>query len=107
MRNVYIVRHTESVHHVKDLDGGWYATHLTEKGKIQAKNIATSLFKEIKLLGIPIYSSDLKRCVETAEIFSQAFKSKVTLNKNLREKNFGEGDGKSITWLKSNIIPHL
>ncbi len=105
MRNVYIVRHTESVHHIEGLGGGWYDTSLTENGKIQAQKLAASLFKEINIPGIPIYSSDLKRCSEMADIFSRVFTSKVTLNRNLREKNFGEGGGKPIEWLESNIIP--
>jgi probable phosphoglycerate mutase len=105
MRNIYIVRHTESLHHVQKLGGGWYDTSLTEKGRAQAQNIAENLYKEIKLAGIPIYSSDLKRCAETADIISKVFKSKVTLDKNLREMNFGEGGGKPREWYDANTIP--
>jgi probable phosphoglycerate mutase len=105
MRSIYIVRHTEAEHHVQELGGGWYDTSLTEKGKAQAKIIAKSLFKEIKSQGIPIYSSDLKRCSETAIIFSKIIKSKDTLDKNLREMNFGEYAGKTKEWRNANIIP--
>ena len=105
MRNIYIVRHTESVHHVQGLGGGWYDTSLTKKGKMQAEKIAVSLINEIKLKGIPIYSSDLKRCSEMADIFSRIFKSTVILDKNLREINFGDGGGKSREWYDANIVP--
>lgn len=105
MRNIYIIRHTESEHHVKGLGGGWYDTSLTKRGKAQAEKIAKSLFSEIKLHGVPIYSSDLKRCSETSIIVSKTFKSKVTLDKNLREMNFGECTGKSKEWRDANIIP--
>lgn len=105
MRNIYIVRHTESVHHVQGRLGGWYDTSLTEKGKMQATKIATSLYNQIKLQNIPLYSSDLKRCSEMADIFSKVFKSEVTLDSNLREINFGDGGGKPREWHDSNIIP--
>jgi 2,3-bisphosphoglycerate-dependent phosphoglycerate mutase len=107
MRNIYIVRHTEAEHHVQKLLGGWYDTPLTEKGKNQAAQIATKLFIEINTRGIPLYSSDLKRCAETAGIFSKVFGSKVIYDKNLREMNFGEGDGKPERWYRENIAPRL
>jgi probable phosphoglycerate mutase len=105
MRNLYIVRHTESEHHVQKLLGGWYDFPLTEKGKNQAAQIATNLFIEIKTRGIPVYSSDLKRCSEMADIFAKVFGSQVILNSNLREMNFGEGEGKPQKWRSENIIP--
>jgi len=105
MRNVYIVRHTEAEHHIKKLGGGWYDTSLTEKGQTQAENIAGNLYKEVKVSDVLIYASDLKRCVETAEIISKVFSGKVTLNKDLREMNFGEGNGKPAEWFDSHITP--
>jgi probable phosphoglycerate mutase len=105
MRNIYIVRHTEAEHHVQKLLGGWYDFPLTERGKNQAEQIATKLFIEINTRGIPIYSSDLKRCSEMADIFSGVFGSTVIFDKNLREMNFGEGEGKPQKWRSENIIP--
>jgi 2,3-bisphosphoglycerate-dependent phosphoglycerate mutase len=104
MRNIYVVRHTEAEHHVKNLAGGWYDTSLTEKGKEQAEKIAENLFKEVKITSIPIYSSDLKRCAEMADIISKKFKSKIILDRNLREKSSGEGDGKPKQWYDAHII---
>jgi 2,3-bisphosphoglycerate-dependent phosphoglycerate mutase len=105
MRNIYIITHTESVHHVQGLAGGWYDTSLTEKGKTQAAKLATNLHSEIKLTGIPIYSSDLKRCAETAQEFAKVFGSTIILDKNLREMNFGECGGKTKEWYDKHIIP--
>jgi 2,3-bisphosphoglycerate-dependent phosphoglycerate mutase len=105
MRNIYIVRHTEALHHVQKLGGGWYDTSLTEKGRAQARKIAGNLFNKIKLPGIPIYTSDLKRCVEMADIFTEVFKSKIINDKNLREMNFGEGGGKPREWYDNNTLP--
>ncbi len=105
MRNLYIVTHTESVHHIQGLGGGWYDTPLTEKGKHQAAKIATVLREETGLSGIPIYASDLKRCAETAGEFSRVFSSPVILDKNVREMNFGEGGGKTKEWQDAHIVP--
>lgn len=105
MKNFYIVTHTESIHHVQGLGGGWYDTSLTEKGKGQAREIALSLYNEIGERNIPIYSSDLKRCSETADFFSEVFNSTVILDKNLREMNFGDAGGKTEEWRNQNIIP--
>ena len=85
MKNVYVVTHTEATHHVQGLAGGWYDTSLTENGRNQARKIALALYSEIGEQKIPIYSSDLKRCAETAEAFSEVFNSRVILDRNLRE----------------------
>jgi probable phosphoglycerate mutase len=105
MRNIYIIRHTEATHHIEGLVGGWYDTSLTEKGRTQAVKIANSLYEEINIKNIPIYSSDLKRCVEIADIFSKVFMSPVVLDKNLREMNFGDGEGKPKEWRDENVRP--
>ena len=105
MMNIYVVTHTESVHHIKGLLGGWYDTSLTENGRSQAREIATALYDEIGERNIPIYSSDLKRCVETASIFSEVFSSTVILDENLREMNFGDAGGRTKEWRDENIVP--
>jgi len=40
-----------------------------------------------------------------AEIFSEIFKSPVTLDKNLREMNFGECAGKTQEWQREKFVP--
>lgn len=105
MRNVYVVTHAQSLHHVQDLTGGWYDTSLTEKGVNQAEILAEFLYREIGIPGIPIYSSDLKRAFETAEIIARPFKSGVIQDKRLREMSFGDAEGKPREWRTENIIP--
>ena len=105
MKNVYVVTHTESIHHIQGLVGGWYDTSLTESGRGQARKIATALYDEIGVRNIPIFSSDLKRCAETANIFSEVFGSTVILDSNLREMNFGDAGGKTREWRDKNIVP--
>jgi 2,3-bisphosphoglycerate-dependent phosphoglycerate mutase len=67
--------------------------------------LATNLHIEINLTGVPIYSSDLKRCAETADEFSKVFSCPVTIDKNLRELNLGEGGGKSQEWQTVHFVP--
>ncbi len=105
MKNIYVVTHTESIHHIQGLYGGWYDTSLTENGRGQAKKIATALYSEIGKQNIPIYSSDLKRCAETASIFAEVFNSAVVLDRDLREMNLGDGGGKTKEWRDKNIVP--
>ncbi len=105
MKSIYVVTHTESIHHVQGLGGGWYDTSLTENGRAQAEKIAAALYKEIGIQNIPIYSSDLKRCAEMADIFSKTFNSKVILDRSLKEMSFGDAEGKTKEWRSKNIIP--
>lgn len=105
MKNVFVITHAQSVHHIEDLGGGWYDTSLTEKGVTQAEKLAEFLYGEIGISDIPIYSSDLKRAFETAEIIARPFKSSVIQDKRLRETSFGDAEGKPREWRTENIIP--
>lgn len=105
MKNVYVITHAQSLHHIQDLTGGWYDTSLTKKGSTQAERLAEFLYGEIGIPGIPIYSSDLKRAFETAEIIARPFNSSVIQDKRLREMSFGDAEGKPREWRNDNIIP--
>lgn len=105
MKNIYVVTHTESIHHVQGLAGGWYDTSLTENGRNQAVKIATALYSEIGTGNIPIHSSDLKRCAEVAGIFAEIFNSTIICNRDLREMSFGDADGKPKEWRDKNTTP--
>jgi len=49
-----------------------------------------------------MYSSDLKRARQTAEIVGQHLNLKPIINKALRERNLGSAVGKSVQWLREN-----
>ena len=59
---------------------------LTEKGKEQVKAVAEKLKKEKINL---IYSSDIPRTRQTAEIVAQKLGSEVIFDSRLQERNFG------------------
>ena len=103
MKNIITVQHTQSVHHTNGMVGSWTDWDLTELGKQQADNIGSNLKSELEGKDFIIYSSDLLRAKQTAEIVAQHFVVTPILKKELRERNLGKCCGKSVQWLRDNI----
>lgn len=89
----YIVRHGETNENLNRIIQGQTNSVLNETGKIQAKNIAEKL-KNIKFDNV--FSSDLLRTKETAEIIALQRKLEVQTTQALRERRWGRLEGKSI-----------
>lgn len=104
MRNVYVVSHCQSIHHVERLGGGWYDTGLTDLGRVQAEKTGRYL-RSIIDSDVRIVSSDLKRAKETAEIIGGILGKDVSLDKGFREMRYGVIEGKPQEWIKSLEIP--
>ncbi|MCW4011424.1 MAG: histidine phosphatase family protein [Candidatus Bathyarchaeota archaeon] len=104
MRCVYVVSHAQSLHHVERRVGGWYDTGLTELGRSQAEKTAMFLASEVDGDAV-VFSSDLKRASETAEIIAGRLGASVQLNDGLREMNYGLAGGKSLEWGDEHIVP--
>ncbi len=103
MKTIITIQHTQSVHHINGMVGSWTDWDLSDKGKKQAENIGKKLSNEFKNRKFVIYSSDLKRAKQTAEIVGKYMKTKPILTTRLRERNLGKCCGKSTLWLKENI----
>lgn len=89
---VYLIRHGESIgNELGIIQGQKNDFSLTEKGRNQAKRIAEKLASE-KIDAI--YSSDLKRAMETAEIIGNSHNIIPILDKRLRERDFGDLEDK-------------
>jgi broad specificity phosphatase PhoE len=92
----YILRHGEALSNVKDVLSCWpekFNNPLTEKGEQQIKKSA----KELRDKSIDmIFSSDLLRARETAEIVGKELNIKPKLDKRLREQNVGVLNGQPI-----------
>ena len=87
---LYLIRHGESIGNELGISQGQRNDlSLTEKGRDQAKRIAKKLANE-KIDAI--YSSDLKRANDTAEIIGKSHNILTTLDKRLRERDFGDLD---------------
>jgi 2,3-bisphosphoglycerate-dependent phosphoglycerate mutase len=94
MKEFFIVTHTQATHHVDRLVGGWYDSSLTEKGKADAAACSRRLV-ELELQTVSIYSSDLARTRQTAQVLSDYLKSEIFLDPRLREMSFGSAEGLS------------
>lgn len=93
----YIARHGQVDWNTKGLVLGQRDHPLNDKGIKQAKRLA----KEIKNIKFDaIFSSDLLRAKETAEIIASGRKIPVQTNKTLREQTFGHFEG----WKKNEFI---
>lgn len=105
MRDLFLVTHAQSIHHVEKKVGGWYDTELTEKGQTDAHAIAERLFTLIGQNEIEIFSSDLKRASQTADSIGRRFGRTVAHTRSLREINYGVAGGKPQEWLDARYVP--
>ncbi len=90
---IYIIRHGQTEFNKQGIILGHTNQSLNDEGIKQAKIVA----KNIKYLQYaPIFSSDLQRAKETAEIIAKQTKSTITYLENLREKHVGKLEG--VKW---------
>ena len=95
----YIVRHGETDWNILGKTQGHGNSNLTEKGIEQATTLAESMSK------YPIdyiYSSDLGRAVETANILADVLNLEVNETNALREMGFGVWEGLLMDEIKEN-----
>lgn len=100
MRDVFVVTHTQSRHQVEETVGGWYDTELTAKGRADAMRVADALADRLAGRATTLFSSDLVRAAETAEIIGHRVGATPQLLSDLREMSYGEAGGKPQAWLK-------
>jgi broad specificity phosphatase PhoE len=87
---IYIVRHGETLNNVNAVVQGQTDSKLTEAGIDQAK-IFGQEFKNIHLDAV--FSSDLGRAMNTAELIKLNRELAINTTKLLRERNFGPFEG--------------
>lgn len=105
MRDLFLVTHAQSIHHIEKKVGGWYDTELTERGQADASSIAEALFTLIGHSKVEIFSSDLKRASQTADLIGRRFGRPVAHTRALREISYGVAGGKPQEWLDARYIP--
>jgi broad specificity phosphatase PhoE len=105
MKDLFVVTHAQSVHHLQNKVGGWYDTDLTACGRRDAEAIAGRLAELIGHNDIEIFSSDLKRARQTAEAIGKRFGQIVTETSDLREISYGVASGKPQAWLDARYTP--
>ena len=81
----YLVRHGKDD---ESLRGGWSQQPLTEEGILQAETLAEQIASKTNIR--KIYSSDLQRAMQTAQIIAQRMQLPVTALSSFRETNNGD-----------------
>lgn len=102
MKTIITIQHTQSIHHTNGMVGSWTDWELTELGANQAKRIGEKLKAELEGREFVMYSSDLLRAKQTAEIVGKFLGLSPILRTELRERNLGKCCGKSVQWLREN-----
>ena len=102
MKKIITVQHTQSEQHTNGMIGSCMDWKLTDLGVEQANSIGKRLKDEIGHEKYLLYSSDLQRTKQTAEIISDYLNIKPNFSSLLREFDLGEAVGKSKNWAKEN-----
>ena len=105
MSNIILIQHCQSEHHINNMSGGWTDTPLTEAGRKQAEMIGEKLINYVDYNDYVLYSSDLLRASQTAEIIGTKLRLNVIQDKGLREINTGVAAGKTKEWARANRQP--
>lgn len=106
MKRICLITHCEATHSVDRKVGGWYDSELTEKGKQQAAELSEKLDKlGFDIRNLIVYSSDLKRAAQTAQIITENINKKPVLDQRLREMSFGTHGGMNQEVHNKIMIP--
>jgi len=98
---IYLVRHGQSDWNVQNLmQGKTSGVPLTKTGIKQARTIEAKL-KQIKFAAI--FSSDLMRARQTAQIIAYQRKLAVTTARAIRERSFGAYEGKTLEQYQEDL----
>jgi probable phosphoglycerate mutase len=104
-KTLYVVTHTQSIHHVEGRVGGWYDTGLTQKGRNDAGLVAARLAPLIDDGKAELFSSDLLRASQTADIIGERLGLQPVLMKDLREMSYGVAEGQPEAWMQGRQLP--
>lgn len=92
MRHLLLVRHGQSEWNREGRIQGQSGPGLTDVGRRQVRRIVAWLAEAVP--GAPVVSSDLTRCVETAEPIAAALGVEPELEEDLRERDLGAWTGR-------------
>lgn len=102
MTRLLLVRHGETVDNVNQIMQGQTQGELTQKGVLQAEELAQQMRDE----QIDVFvSSDLKRSIDTCRIIAQSHSLPVVQTPLLRERDWGGFTGRFIPDLKDETWP--
>ncbi|OQA21672.1 MAG: Phosphoserine phosphatase 1 [Actinobacteria bacterium ADurb.Bin346] len=87
---LFLIRHGQTDGNAQGRYQGSMDTHLTDEGRHQAL-CAKKYLANVKFSSI--YSSNMKRAIETAQIISDGLPHEIKIRENLKEINFGKWEG--------------
>jgi len=102
MKEIYVIRHGQSEHHVRDMTGGWTDLPLTPLGQNQAIKVAEHLAAVIGKRAVSLFSSDLQRASMTAAAVAKRLEIEVIEDAGIRE--FNNGGAKGLTNNEAKVI---
>lgn len=97
---IYLVRHGQTDWNLEKKTQGHTDISLNDNGREQAK-LVSDVIKDYKI--DKIYSSDLLRAKETADIINEKFGLDIILDNRLREINYGDLEGIPRTLLSQDV----
>lgn len=100
MKRLYLIRHGHTVDNLNMCYSGFHDCELSEFGIKQVKRL-TDFMRDIDV--DIIYSSPLKRAVDTISPYANMKDKKIHLMDGLRELNFGKFDGMKFNEMKDNF----
>ena len=92
MVELYLIRHAEAMGNVKEFFQGSLDVEISSKGFKQLEELK-SRFKDVSLDAI--YSSPLKRAVQTAQAINEYHRLNIGIVDNIKEINGGDIEGKT------------
>ena len=102
-KRIVLIRHGEIRQHKEKIFLGQTDVPLSDIGREQAEDAARELILE-ELSANRIYTSDLSRAAETAEIIAAAFPETCVIPvPRLREMSLGEWDGRYISEIRRAV----
>jgi broad specificity phosphatase PhoE len=95
VKHLFVLRHAQSEHHVRDYTGGWTDLPLTELGFQQAERLAERVADAVAGGPVTLFSSDLQRAEMTARALAKRLGVAPHLDRGLRELDNGQAAGLS------------
>ena len=105
MLTLYLARHGETEENVAQILQGHLPGCLTQKGREQADGLCFQLQKSVQEKIDVLLSSDLQRCLDTAEPVSRYLGMPIAKCRLLRERDWGSLTGAHIPELKGREFP--
>lgn len=105
MKHIYLVRHAQSEHHIRQMTGGWTDLPLTDRGRRESEALARWLCEHLRGVRPQLFSSDLRRAAETAGAIAAQLAAPIEWEHGLRELNNGEAAGRTLQEAERIALP--